>query len=188
MLQKNCRSNRRNHCKTRYASGNLFFQQHHSYIIPDATIQEEDNVLKVTVNQDTVPSIRLNRRYLKMLDDETVSNETKEFIKQKITSAKWLVKNVLQRNSTLQNIAESLAELQKDFFLNPKGKLVPLIMNVVADKTRCPRIDHRPRRRQQIHRNAARSLPAALLFHKCPHNGQAEKKLPQTTSAISSKT
>jgi RNA polymerase sigma-54 factor len=115
--------------------GTSFSHSPISYIVPDATIEEgEDNTLKVIVNQDAVPKIRLNRRYLKMLDDETISKETKDFIRQKITSAKWLVKNVLQRNSTLQNIAESLAELQKEFFLSPKGKLVPLTMSTIADK------------------------------------------------------
>ena len=69
-----------------------------------------------------------------MLDDKDVPADTKEFIKQKISSAKWLVKNVLQRNSTLYNITEALTEMQKEFFLNPKGKLVPLIMKSVADK------------------------------------------------------
>lgn len=114
--------------------GTSFSHQAISYIIPDVTIQEEGNSLKVDVNQDAIPRIHLNRRYLKMLDDETVSSETKEFIKQKITSAKWLVKNVLQRNTTLQNIALGLADLQKEFFLNPNGKLVPLTMKVIADR------------------------------------------------------
>lgn len=114
--------------------GTSFAHRNTGYIIPDAEIFEEDSALKVSVNQEAMPKIRLSRRYLKMLDDPSVSKETKDFIKQKITSAKWLMKNVLQRNSTLHNIVESLADMQKDFFIDPKGKLVPLIMKTVADK------------------------------------------------------
>lgn len=114
--------------------GTSFSSSATSYIVPDAAIEEDENGLKVSVNQEAMPKIRLSRRYLTMLNDDTVSRETKEFIKQKISSAKWLMKNVLQRNSTLHNIAESLADLQKEFFLQPNGKLIPLTMHTVADR------------------------------------------------------
>ena len=60
-----------------------------------------------------------------MLDDDTVSNETKEFIKQKITSAKWLVKNVLQRNSTPKISLKALPNCKKISSLIPQANSFP---------------------------------------------------------------
>ena len=103
-------------------------------IIPDVTITLEDDKLSVVIIDDYLPTFRINRRYLKMLDDETLTAEAKDFIKQNILSAKWLLRNIHQRNDTLEKIAGCLAERQRDFFLDPQGKLVPLTMKTLADE------------------------------------------------------
>lgn len=105
-----------------------------SFIIPDVALREDGDELVVSINDDSMPRLRLNTRYLRMLDDPALPTETKDFIKQKIVSAKWLLKNIMQRNSTLERIAESLAKWQRDYFINPNGKLVPLTMHVLADE------------------------------------------------------
>lgn len=104
------------------------------YIIPDATLRLEGESLIALVNDDTVPSLRLNSCYLRMLRDDKLPKETKDFIKQKVVSAKWLMHNIMQRNSTIERIADNLAKRQQAFFLDPKGKLVPLTMKTVADE------------------------------------------------------
>lgn len=103
-------------------------------IIPDITIQRVNEEWVVFANSDYIPSLRLNRRYMRMLEDESLSKESKDFIKNKIVSAKWLMKNIEQRNSTLERIGEFLAKHQAAFFMDPNGKLVPLVMKVVAEE------------------------------------------------------
>lgn len=103
-------------------------------IVPDVTIRQEGEELIVEINDDSLPPLRLNSRYLKMLNDETLNQETKDFIRHKIMSARWLLRNILQRNDTLERISSFLAKKQKDFFLNPEGKLTPLTMRTVADE------------------------------------------------------
>ncbi|MEI8364782.1 MAG: RNA polymerase factor sigma-54 [Parachlamydiaceae bacterium] len=104
------------------------------YIVPDVTLRQEGDNLVVTINDESVPSLRLNTRYLRMLNDETLPKETKEFIHQKILSARWLIHNIMQRNSTIEKIADNLAKRQRSFFLDPQGKLTPLTMKIVADE------------------------------------------------------
>lgn len=105
-----------------------------SQIIPDVTITQEDEALIVSVNDESLPALKLNSKYMRMLEDPALPVETKEFIKQKIMSAKWLLKNLWQRNETLEKIAKSLTKRQRDFFINPDGKLVPLTMKALADE------------------------------------------------------
>lgn len=103
-------------------------------IMPDVTVRQEDDKLIVEINDEPIPTLRLNARYLRMLDDETVPQETKEFIKQSVISAKWLVRNISQRNETLVRIVQYLTQIQKEFFIEPDGKLVPLTMREVAEE------------------------------------------------------
>ncbi|MCE2983197.1 MAG: RNA polymerase factor sigma-54 [Parachlamydia sp.] len=103
-------------------------------IIPDVTIKLENDQLVVQVDRETAPQLKLNRRYLNMLLDDSVPQETKRYIKQNMFSAKWLVRNLQQRYSTIERIAGSLVEKQHEFFLNPDGELKPLTMKIVAEE------------------------------------------------------
>lgn len=103
-------------------------------ITPDVTLRQEGQALLVFVNDDPLPPFRVNYRYLRMLDDPTLAEETRDFIRQKLNSAKWLAHTVGQRQETLYRISDYLAKQQADFFLNADGKLKPLTMQTVADE------------------------------------------------------
>lgn len=114
--------------------GTHFSSQPTQAIIPDVTLRQENDRLIVEVERDYIPSLRLNARYLKMLNDPETPKETKHFIKHHLFSARWLVRNLQQRFSTLERIAQALAEKQYDFFTKPDGHLVPLTMKTLADE------------------------------------------------------
>lgn len=103
-------------------------------IIPDLLIRQENEEWIVETNDDSLPSLRLNQRYLRMLEDETLSIETKEFIRHHLMSAKWLVRNIYQRNDTLLRIGQYLVKKQKAFLGTPDGELLPLTMKEVAEE------------------------------------------------------
>lgn len=103
-------------------------------IVPDATVYQEEDKLVVSINDDPLPQLCFNRRYLRMLDDPSQPLETRNFIKQKILSAQWFFQNIHQRNSTLERIAQSLAKRQYSFFSQPNGQLVPLTMKMLAEE------------------------------------------------------
>jgi RNA polymerase sigma-54 factor len=114
--------------------GTQFSRKPARAIIPDVTLRQENDKLIVEVERDYAPSLRLNSRYMKMLKDPNVSTETKHFVKHHLFSARWLVRNLQQRYSTIERIAQSLAEKQYHFFTQPDGQLVPLTMKVLADE------------------------------------------------------
>lgn len=114
--------------------GSSFSEMPIQPIIPDVTIYQENEKLHVAVNDDSIPTLKLNRRYMRYLEDPNVSVETKEFIKQKILSARWFLRNINQRNDTLEKIAGALARRQEAFFLAPDGQLQPLTMKQLAEE------------------------------------------------------
>lgn len=113
--------------------GYLFADTGQKHIVPDLSIQEEEGVLKVKANNDRLPELKINRQYIRLLQDESLNKGEKEFLKNKIESARWLIKNIAQRQSTIERIGEWLADKQKSFFLDPKGLLTPACMRELAD-------------------------------------------------------
>ena len=103
-------------------------------ILPDVSIRQENDQLIVEVDRDRAPALKVNRNYLNLLNDENVPLETKQYIKRHLFSAKWLVRNLQQRYSTIERIAQSLAEKQYDFFMHPDGQLKPLTMKTLSEE------------------------------------------------------
>lgn len=101
-------------------------------LVPDANIRQENDQLIVEINEDWTPSLRLNKRYMRMLKDQHLTREAREFIHHHLISAKWLVRNIYQRNETITRIVEFLADKQKEFFTQPNGSLIPMTMKELA--------------------------------------------------------
>lgn len=114
--------------------GKSYSQRPTPYIIPDAMIKFDGEKLIPEVNEESLPSIRLNTRYLRMLEVPGLKDEAKEFLKEKIMKAKWLLKNVHHRNETLFKILQELIKRQNEFLLNPAGKLVPMSMQDLIEE------------------------------------------------------
>lgn len=114
--------------------GMWFSREPVATIVPDAIVKQEEDQLIVTVNDDILPLFRLNRKYFNYLEDESLNVEAKDFIKEKILSAKWLLRNIHQRHETLFRIVTLLTEKQRDFFINPSGKLIPLTMKQISEE------------------------------------------------------
>lgn len=120
------------HPGTNLAAGH--YRQIVQYLIPDIAIHYEKGQFAIEVNEESIPNLRLNHYYLKMLEDEKLSEETRAYIQEKILSGKWLLRNLYERHQTLYRITSELIESQNAFFLSPRGKLSPLTMKEVAEK------------------------------------------------------
>lgn len=104
-------------------------------ITPDAELREDsDGGLSIIINDDPIPELRLNQKYLDLLDNDSLALETKHYIKEKLLSAKHLFKSLHERGRTLARVLALVVEKQKKFFLSPKGKLVPLTMSSLAEE------------------------------------------------------
>ncbi|MBI5360740.1 MAG: RNA polymerase factor sigma-54 [Planctomycetes bacterium] len=105
------------------------------YIIPDATIEkDEEGIYSVKLEKSFVPALRINNNYRTILRDKRTSKEVKDFIRQKMDSAKKLVAAIQQRENTIQRIIAEITTVQKDFLEKGHEYIKPLKMQEVADK------------------------------------------------------
>jgi RNA polymerase sigma-54 factor len=110
-----------------------------SYIIPDVFVVKEGDDYKIVLNDDGLPKLRISPTYRRMLDvgkGESAgtpgADETRNYVKEKLRSALWLLKSVDQRQRTIYKVAESIVRHQRNFLDHGITQLRPLVLRDVA--------------------------------------------------------
>jgi RNA polymerase sigma-54 factor len=107
-----------------------------AYIVPDVFIQKLGDDFIVTLNESAVPRLRLANYYPRLLNDSAVAAETKEYLQERLRSARWLVKSIYQRQQTIFKVANSIVKFQRAFFEHGVSHLKPLVLKDVAEDIR----------------------------------------------------
>ena len=113
--------------------GQGFGQSRTQYIVPDVAIRKDNGDYEITVSDERLPHLRISDFYRKMMQQNEVNSEVKEYIKEKIHSGKWLIKNIHQRQETLYNISFEIIKRQKRFLNQGVNHLEPLTMHQIAE-------------------------------------------------------
>jgi RNA polymerase sigma-54 factor len=114
--------------------GRLLGPDNTQYIVPDISLRRDDGDFEIVVNDDRIPHLRISDFYRKMMADDNLAPKVKEYIKDRIHSGRWLIKNIYQRQQTLYNIAKEIIAVQKKFLTGiGGGGLKPLTMHQVAE-------------------------------------------------------
>jgi RNA polymerase sigma-54 factor len=105
-----------------------------NFVIPEVIVEKVGDEFVVTLNDGTVPQLRISNAYRKMLTDgKRVPKETRQFIKQKIESARWLINSIQQRRMTILNVMQEIVARQRPFFELGPGNIKPMILKDIAD-------------------------------------------------------
>jgi RNA polymerase sigma-54 factor len=107
--------------------------QNAAYIVPDVFIQKVGDDFIVTLNENAVPRLRLANYYQRVLNDDTIASETKEYLQERLRSARWLVQSIFKRQQTIFKVANSIIKFQRAFFEHGISQLKPLVLKDVAE-------------------------------------------------------
>jgi len=115
--------------------GAAFLETYVPNVTPDIILeQDESGEYRVRLDDDRVPNLFISDYYRQRLQASDCSVEEREFIKQKINGAQWLIDSIEQRRSTLTKVAEAIVEHQKRFLDEGPEAIEPLKMQQIADK------------------------------------------------------
>ncbi len=103
------------------------------YVHPDLVVEEVDGRFEVCLNDWGLPRLRVSPTYLEMLRERKKDKQLREYVQEKMRSARWLIEAINQRKSTLLRIAREVVDLQRDFVDKGVQHLKPLPMQEVAD-------------------------------------------------------
>lgn len=101
------------------------------YVTPDVHVRKIDETYVVTLNENGLPRLKVNHFHRRLLS--TGDAKVREYIQKKLTSAKWLIDSIHERQRTLLKVSKSLVKFQKAFLNEGMSHLRPLGLRDVAD-------------------------------------------------------
>lgn len=102
-----------------------------TYINPDVIVVHFPDHFEVLTNDYFFPTLSISGYYKGLMKD-TEDPEVKEYLTNKVRQAKWVVRSIEQRRSTLLDCTETILRLQEAFFRKGPGHLVPMTLADVA--------------------------------------------------------
>jgi RNA polymerase sigma-54 factor len=115
--------------------GAAFMEVFVPLVTPDVVVElNEDGTYAVRLLDDYLPSLRISEYYKRRLADPKATTVEREFIKQKIGSAQWLIESIQQRRRTLTRVSQAIVDYQKKFLDEGPEAIEPLKMQQIADQ------------------------------------------------------
>ncbi|RKU27432.1 RNA polymerase sigma-54 factor [Candidatus Poribacteria bacterium] len=104
-------------------------------ITPDVRIVEFDDHNYILTMDNYFPRLRINPHYINLMRDEdnTVDDETKNWILKKYNDATDLLSSITQRGRTLERVTEAIFKVQSEFLTNGPESIKPLTLKTIAE-------------------------------------------------------
>jgi RNA polymerase sigma-54 factor len=114
--------------------GQRYNQSETRLIEPDVAFVKRDDVYVVLMNEEDMPTLRLNQGYRKMLQQKQTEKEVKEYVKERYKSAIQLLRNIEQRKNTIVRTCEVIVRRQQEFLEHGVNALKPMMIKEVAEE------------------------------------------------------
>jgi RNA polymerase sigma-54 factor len=103
-------------------------------IEPDVAFVKHGDEWLVMMNDDDVPTLRLNPAYKRLLVKEGNDRDTRNYVKERFKSAIQLIKNIEQRKQTILKVCYTIVTRQGDFLERGIDELKPMMIKEVAEE------------------------------------------------------
>ena len=104
------------------------------YVTPDVIVEKIDEKYVVYLSDERVPQLRINQHYRDLVRNGKIERKDKQYLRDKVESAKWLIRNIEQRQHTILRIARAIVEVQEEFLERGVEFIKPLTLQEIADK------------------------------------------------------
>jgi len=101
------------------------------YVVPDIIVSKINGIWISSLNRDAMPRLNINRYYANILGQK--SEETSHELVHQLNEARWLIKNLQQRASTILNVSNAIVERQQQFFEHGEISMRPLVLREIAE-------------------------------------------------------
>ena len=120
------------HCEPK--PGRAFEQTETYAVVPDVIVRRTGRGLKVALNPDVMPKLRINDLYAQALRGSRGANGANAGLSARLQEARWFMKNIQQRFDTILRVSSAIVERQKSFFTHGEIAMKPLVLREIADE------------------------------------------------------
>ena len=100
---------------------------------PDLRVIETVGGWAVELNNSTLPNVQISKDYAKKLAQHVKEKSEREFIREKISEAKWLQNAINKRNKTMLTVGSEIIKRQTAFLEKGAEYIQPMILNDIAE-------------------------------------------------------
>jgi RNA polymerase sigma-54 factor len=100
---------------------------------PDLHVKETADGWTVELNNSTLPNVQISKEYAKKVTQQVTEKSEREFIREKITEAKWLQNAINKRNETMLKVGSEIIKRQTAFLEKGAEFIQPMILNDIAE-------------------------------------------------------
>lgn len=105
-----------------------------AYIVPDIIVRWVDNAWRVLLTGSRRHHLRVSDYYREMLDQGSGNEEAQSYLRQKMTDARQLIRNMDRRRDTIIKVATIMVRRQEGFLNRGLEALQPLTLKQVAEE------------------------------------------------------
>jgi RNA polymerase sigma-54 factor len=102
------------------------------YILHEVIVKKIRGVWLASLNDDVVPKLRINEMYANIL--KCPRGSSSQYLSSQIQEAKWMIKNIQQRFSTILRVSQAIVDQQINFFEHGDIAMRPLVLREIADE------------------------------------------------------
>jgi len=111
------------------------FERTETYaVVPDVIVRRTGRALKVALNPDVMPKLRINDLYAQALRGARGAGGANASLSARLQEARWFMKNIQQRFDTILRVSSAIVERQKSFFTHGEIAMKPLVLREIADE------------------------------------------------------
>jgi RNA polymerase sigma-54 factor len=103
-------------------------------IEPDVAFVKRGEEWVVAMNEEDLPTLRLNQGYRRLLTQGDQGKDVKDYVKERYRSALQLMRNIEQRKNTILRTCESIVRRQTEFLDKGVDALKPMMIKEVAEE------------------------------------------------------
>jgi len=121
--------------------GRCFVDVQRNVVIPDVLVVRIADAptpkFEVRLNPDVMPRLRVHDIYASALRGHKAGGNDAAnalALQQRLTEARWFIKNIQQRFDTIVRVSNAIVERQKSFFIHGELAMRPLVLREIADE------------------------------------------------------
>ncbi|MBV8032114.1 MAG: RNA polymerase factor sigma-54 [Betaproteobacteria bacterium] len=109
--------------------GHRYGRQEARYVVPDVIVRKVRDRWVASINPASLPRVRLNRAYADAISHRGASNAS---LTRQLQEARWLLRSIEQRFTTIQRVADAIVARQRGFFEYGEVAMKPLTLKLIA--------------------------------------------------------
>ncbi|MES2012254.1 MAG: RNA polymerase factor sigma-54 [Pseudomonadota bacterium] len=102
------------------------------YIQHEIIVKKVKGIWIASLNDGVIPKLKINQLYANILKRNRDSSS--QYLQSQMQEAKWMIKNIQQRFSTILRVSQAIVDRQRNFLEYGEVAMRPLVLREIADE------------------------------------------------------